>query len=654
MTNLLMKDKELSSKANKEILLRAMEKQIKLRQLLLPGVFVLLIILFVLGRETGSLLSIALGAGFIGISSLLFFFGALFIRRTSNLTLEQSQQILSSIFTLEVLTIWLTFYLFAPVAMMHGISIPYLAIIFYICYIALVAPFFRDNNLYQTFFCALIWIALALLVFLSNNCQFLFDYGPPNSCEAQPMMEGFLLIISGIAIFMAQFIINHFHDQMSWATRRLQDINNTLQSKLKEEGYQAIKARQEQVAFRVRSAQRMREKDNQIRELTEKMKDSLENDSDIKKRQEVSQMKQTTEALLNILEDTEEARQKAEEEREKTLTVINNFVDALLVVDEQGLIQMINTHAQETFGLDSKIEGKPLIELNSNPKLKPALQHILDGQKIKIIKREGFEAKEGIYFEVSTVPLAQNESAGYLIVFHDVSREKLVQRMKTEFVSIAAHQLRTPLSAIKWSLRMMLDGDEGELSRGQKDLMEKTYISNQRMINLVNDLLNVSRIEEGRFLYEPKETDLKEIIQNVINSVEESARQKEIIISFQGGEKTFPLIRADQEKMTLAIQNIIENAIKYSPRNSKVFVSLEEDDGFLLASVKDQGIGIPRAQQARVFQRFFRAGNAVTQETEGTGLGLFISRNIIEAHKGRIWFESQEGKGTTFFFSIPY
>jgi PAS domain S-box-containing protein len=650
-----MKDKDLALQANKEIFLRAVEKQISLRQLALPIVFVLLIVLFILGRETGSLLLIMLGSGFIALSSLLFFFAAFFIRRTNNLSLEQCQQILSSIFTLEVLTIWLTFYLFAPVAMAHNISLPYLAIIFYICYIALVAPFFKENNLYQTFFYALIWIALAFLVFLNNNCQFLFDYGSSKICTTQPMMEGFLLIVSGVSIFIAQFIINNFQDQMGWATQKLQKINNLLQSKLEEESYQVVRIKQEQAAFRAKIAQRTREKDNQIKELTEKMKDRLDQKNGLEKVQEVSQIKQTTEALLNILEDTEEARQKAEEEREKTLTVINSFVDSLLVIDDQGLVQMVNNHARETFGLKRSIEGKSLLELANHPRLSLSLKHILDGRKIKIIKREGFEASEGSFFEVSTVPLVQlNESTSYLIVFHDVSRERLVQRMKTEFVSIAAHQLRTPLSAIKWSLRMMLDGDEGELSAGQKELMEKTYFSNQRMINLVNDLLNVSRIEEGRFLYETKETDLKEIIKDVIQAVRESAHQKEIEIYFQGEEKIFPPIKADQEKITLAIQNIIENAIKYSPEKGKIFVSLEEEDGFLLASVKDQGIGIPRAQQARVFQRFFRAGNAISQETEGTGLGLFISRNVIEAHKGKIWFESQENRGTTFYFTIPY
>lgn len=650
-----MKNQELHSQAEKEILLQGIERQLKLRRLFLPGLFILLIILFVLGRETDSLLLISAGAGFIVVSSLLFFFAALFIRRTDDLSPAQIQQVLSGIFILEILTIWLTFYLFAPMAAAHHIPLVFLAIIFYVFYVILTAPFFRENNIYQSFFYALIWMALALLIFLDSNCYFLFEYGGPEACLTLPATEGFLLVLSGIVIFMVQFVVNYSHEQTDWLTRRLKEVNRTLQDKLKEEGHQIIRLKQEQNAFRAKVAQRAREKDNQIRELTEKLKARLEEVGDPKKAQKDSQMKQTTEALLNILEDTEEARQRAEEERERTTTIINNFVDALMVVDGQGVVQMVNSRAQEIFEFNRGAEGKFLAELVSNPLLKPALDHVLDGRRLKVVKRQGFEMKEGVFFEVSTVPLAQpGETTGYLIVFHDVSREKLVQRMKTEFVSIAAHQLRTPLSAIKWSLRMLLDGDEGKLNKKQKELMEKTYFSNQRMINLVNDLLNVSRIEEGRFLYEMEKVDLKDIIKETISSTKETADQRGIKISFKGERKNFPSVKADREKLVLSMQNIMDNAVKYSPDNSTVAISLEEEDGFLLVSIKDHGMGIPKSQQNRVFQRFFRAGNAISRETEGTGLGLFIARNVIEAHKGKIWFESREGKGTTFYFTIPY
>ena len=649
-----MESKELATQAEKRILIKRIEQQTRLRQLFLPVFSLILLILLMLGRETNSMLLIALCAGFIIFSFLLFFLAARFVRTTKSISLEQIRHILSGIFVLEVLTIWLTFYLFAPMAAAYQIPLSYLAIICYVFYIILIAPFFREDNVYQNFFYALIWFALAILIFLSSNCRFLFDFGN-NACSSEPMTEGFLLVVSGLVIFMVQFAVNHFQEQTNWVSDQLRKINRVLQDKLKEEGYQVARLRQEQNALKAENTQKLREKERQIKELNQKLKQRLETVEISDKDEEVSQMKETTEALLNILEDTEEARQRAEEEREKTMTIINNFVDALLVVNRHGLVEMINTRAREIFGFKESDQGRSLLELGENSNLKPALPHILDGHHLRMVKRAGFELKEGVFFEVSTVPMSSsNEGSDYLVVFHDVSREKLVQRMKTEFVSIAAHQLRTPLSAIKWSLNMLLNGDEGELNSGQLALMKKTYRSNQRMINLVNDLLNVSRIEEGRFLYELEETDLKEMIRKVIATAEPTARQKKIKIIFHSGKKKLPLIKADQEKLLLAIQNVVDNAIKYSNEGGEVTITITAEDGWIMISVADQGIGIPRIQQPRVFQRFFRASNAMGQEPEGTGLGLFITQNIIEAHRGKIWFKSKENEGTTFYIKLPY
>jgi len=225
--------------------------------------------------------------------------------------------------------------------------------------------------------------------------------------------------------------------------------------------------------------------------------------------------------------------------------------------------------------------------------------------------------------------------------------------MKTEFVSIAAHQLRTPLSAIKWTLRMVLDGDFGPITEEQRDFMEKTYKSNERMITLINDLLNVSRIEEGRFLYKPILTDIESVVQFVIDSYKEEIEKRKIKFEFKKPEKKLPKVMLDVEKMRLAIQNLLENAIRYTQPEGRVTASLKYVKKEIEFSIKDTGIGIPKDQQERIFTKFFRGGNAIRLETKGSGLGLFIVKNIIEAHGGKIWFESKEGKGTTFYFTLP-
>jgi len=202
---------------------------------------------------------------------------------------------------------------------------------------------------------------------------------------------------------------------------------------------------------------------------------------------------------------------------------------------------------------------------------------------------------------------------------------------------------------------MLLDGDLGKITAEQKEFLEKTYKSNERMINLINDLLDVTRIEEGRYLYKPVFTNIEPIVQFVINSFKNEIERKGLELEFikPSSEEKIPEVKIDVEKIRLAIQNLLENAIGYTKAGGKITVSLKHREDKIEFSIKDTGVGIPKDQQARVFSKFFRGSNVIRLETEGSGLGLFITKNIIEAHGGRIWFESKEGEGTTFYFTLP-
>jgi len=373
--------------------------------------------------------------------------------------------------------------------------------------------------------------------------------------------------------------------------------------------------------------------------------------SDIKKTEE--ELKDAQVALLNILEDTEEERKRAEEEKNKTLTIINNFTDGLLVFDKENKLSLINPQAEIFFDVRVKdIIGRSILELSTFPTI--AQMATLVGQEIKEIFRKEIPVKESLILEVSTIPIMREEERlGTLIILHDVTREKLIERMKTEFVSLSAHQLRTPLSAIKWTLRMLLDGDLGKITKDQRDFLEKTYKSNERMIDLINDLLDVTRIEEGRYLYKPILTEFEPIVQFVINSYKDEIERKKIHFEFKKPEKKLPRVMIDVEKMRLAFQNLLDNAIRYTPSDGKVTVSLKYGKKEIELQVQDTGVGIPKDQQQRIFTKFFRGANAMRMETEGSGLGLFIAKNIIEAHGGKIWFESEERKGTIFHFTLP-
>ena len=365
------------------------------------------------------------------------------------------------------------------------------------------------------------------------------------------------------------------------------------------------------------------------------------------------ELRKSTNALLNMLEDVEEARRKVKEERDKTKLIITNFTDGLLVFNEKRELSSINPQAEDFFKIKSKeVIEKPISELANIPNLLPLVDIL--GKEIKGIFRKEMKIREGLNVVVSSIPIMrEEEQIGTLIVLHDITREKMIERMKTEFVSLSAHQLRTPLSAIKWTLRMLLDGDLGKITEEQKDFIEKTYESNERMINLINDLLDVTRIEEGKYLYKPVFTSIEPIVQLVIDSFKKEIREKKLKFEFKKPEEKLPEVKVDAEKIRLAIQNLLENAIRYTRLGGEVMVSLKYLEGKIEFFIKDTGVGIPEDQQARVFTKFFRAANVIRMETEGSGLGLFIAKNIIEAHGGRIWFESEEGKGTTFYFSLP-
>jgi PAS domain S-box-containing protein len=364
-------------------------------------------------------------------------------------------------------------------------------------------------------------------------------------------------------------------------------------------------------------------------------------------------MDETRRALMNILEDVKEASQRAEEEKEKTLAIITNFADGLLVFDNQNKLSLINPQAENFLDVKEKdVVGKSILELATFSTIEPIVKIV--GKELKGVFRKEVEIKKNLVLEVSTIPIMrEKEKLGTLVILHDVTREKEIERMKTEFVSIAAHQLRTPLSAIKWTLRMILDGDLGEITQEQREFLEKTYKSNERMINLINDLLNVTRIEEGRFLYKPVLSDLSLVVQSILKGYQEEIKKKEINLEFEQPEKKLPLVMVDLEKIQLAIQNLLENAIKYTPPGGEIKISLKSTENEVEFSIKDSGVGIPKEEQGRVFTKFFRGSNVMKMETEGSGLGLFITKNVIEAHGGKIWFESEEGKGTTFYFTLP-
>jgi PAS domain S-box-containing protein len=363
---------------------------------------------------------------------------------------------------------------------------------------------------------------------------------------------------------------------------------------------------------------------------------------------------------------TEKEKIKAElvAGKSKDDAILASIGDAVFSCNEKGVIELFNPMAENMTGIPAKSAigkhyndtitfikektGKPsndfVEEAIKNEKITKMVNHTLlvrhDGKQIPVAD--------------SAAPIInnQNKTIGCVVVFHDVTKERQIDKAKTEFVSIASHQLRTPLTAINWYSEMLLSEDFGKLSPKQQEYSKELYHASQRMGGLINALLNVARLELGSFSVEPEFVNVEKIVKNCLQELSPQISQKKIVINEKYDEDSSN-IKADAKLLSIIFQNLISNAIKYSHDNSSVKLSSYIKDNNLMITIEDEGVGIPKNEQEKIFTKLFRASNAIKIDPDGTGLGLYIINEIIENFQGKIWFKSQEGKGTIFNVSLP-
>lgn len=229
---------------------------------------------------------------------------------------------------------------------------------------------------------------------------------------------------------------------------------------------------------------------------------------------------------------------------------------------------------------------------------------------------------------------------------------KLLDETKDEFISMASHQLRTPLTSVKGYLSMVLEGDAGEVAPMQQKLLDQAFVSSQRMVYLIADLLNVSRLRTGKFIIDPVESNLADVVEGEIGQLKETAAGRGLELKFVKPDN-FPKLYLDETKIRQVVMNFTDNAIYYTPRGGHIEVKLEDKGESIELTVNDDGMGVPKTEQPHLFSKFYRAGNAQKARPDGTGLGLFMAKKVVIAQGGNIIFRSEEGKGSTFGFAFP-
>jgi PAS domain S-box-containing protein len=340
--------------------------------------------------------------------------------------------------------------------------------------------------------------------------------------------------------------------------------------------------------------------------------------------------------------------------------ILNSIGDGLIVTDEAGEILLINKIASDLTGITSdkpgqKVTDRVMYDDAGNeiaPEEQPLMVALKTGKKINRYVLAPGKDDAKIILNITANPVKEHDRhIGAIEIIRDVTEEKEVERMKTEFISVASHQLRTPLSATKWFSQMLLNGDAGKLQDGQIDFVKNISSSTDRMIELVNSLLNISRLESGKIMVEPTPTDLKKMVTDLTESVKQKAEEKKLKLDVKVDEK-IPQINLDPRLISQVYSSLLTNAMNYTSKGS-VAVTVNVKDKDVVSEITDTGIGIPAGEQKKVFNKFYRGTNVKTVETDGTGLGVYLAKVIVESHGGKIGFESQEGKGTTFWFSLP-
>lgn len=355
-------------------------------------------------------------------------------------------------------------------------------------------------------------------------------------------------------------------------------------------------------------------------------------------------------------EDIERQKDTAIAEKSKLDEVLSTIVDGIIALDFNKNVMLSNKAAEEITGFtQGEMAGFPIKDLvhlfSDQEEILPKTycQAPFD-QSAKLVGKEGRETK--VKIQTAQLQGRVQTNIHCILILQDLSKEEELEKMKLDFVSMASHELRTPLTSIIGYLSVFINENKGKIAKEEFDLLEKSLISAQQLLGLVQNLLSVNKIEREQMSVSAQPIDYLPIVTKAVEDLKNQAVQKNIILNFDP-PKELPKVMADPIRISEVITNLVANAINYTNAGGRVEVSTQISPNDITTSISDTGIGIPKEAIPHLFSKFFRVSNTTQQASKGTGLGLFISKSIVEKLGGKIWVESEGGKGSKFSFTIP-
>ena len=366
---------------------------------------------------------------------------------------------------------------------------------------------------------------------------------------------------------------------------------------------------------------------------------------------------QLGQAINDLSFKIKEAQENSESERQRLDSVLRHMSDGVIATDRRGRIVIMNTTALDILNLKSeKVIGIPLLSILPLEE-KVTFRELLETQHERLIHLEEDGEDSIVQCEFSVIQRESGFISGLVCVLTDVTEQQKIERERRNFVSNVSHELRTPLTSIKSYTEALVDGawENKEIAPGFLNVIET---ETDRMMRMITDLLNLSRMDQNRFGLEKEFINMNELVVHIVNRFEmvlqsEPYRDKNYRILTDITQRDL-WVELDQDKITQVLDNIINNAIKYSPDGGRIIVRLMETHTDIIVSVSDEGLGIARKDIPHLFDRFYRVDKARSRAMGGSGLGLAIAQEVVQLHGGKIWVNSIENKGSTFFVSLPY